>query len=138
MSEDGPTTFNGLLHTPEARMDDRVVSATFATPADANTARDRLIEGGIAADRITIVDNAGDSRSIREALKPEDQGILGKVREAIVPDDSKTATRKAAANNASIMEVRPAKSEVETVVRIIEASHPSLFDASLERWRNVG
>ena len=64
--------------------------------------------------------------------------MFAKGREALLPDDSKTGTLKAARQADAILEFRPAKQEVERAIKIIEASHPRQFDASLERWRNIG
>jgi len=133
-----PTTENGPLHTPEATLDDRLIRATYATADGAQAARQRLIEGGLAAERISIVSDAAGSDTVQAALEPKDEGVLARIREAILPDDSNTATLKAARNNEAILEVRPTKDEVESAVWIIEASGPSHFDADLERWRSAG
>ena len=97
-----------------------------------------LIEAGFASDRITIVDNAAENANVGDTLAPDEKGLFAKVREALAPDDSKTSTLKAARKGDAILEFRPEKQEVEQAIRIIEASHPQQFDASLERWRNIG
>lgn len=138
MTDQSPTTVNGPLHTPEANLDDRLIQATYATPGEADTARNRLIESGIAADRIRVIADAVDSDGVQDTLQPKDKGIIARVREALLPDDSHTATLKAAKHHEAILELRPVKEEVEQAVRIIESSNPSHFDAGLERWRNAG
>ena len=136
---DGPTTINGPLHTPEADIGDRAMTASFATPAEAQAARQALIDAGIAADRITLAEHAAESPAVQEAMRPADSGsIVGRIREAILPDDSQTGTRDAARNDDAILNVRPSKEEVETAVRVLEAAKPRMFDADLERWRNAG
>jgi hypothetical protein len=135
---DSPTTENGPLHTPDATLDDRLMRATFATPSDAQSARERLIEGGMAADRVNIIENAAESPGVRDTLQPKDQGVWARVRETILPDDSNTATADAARHGEAILELRPTKEEVEFAVRIIKDCNPTHFDASLERWRNSG
>ncbi len=135
---DSPTTENGPLHTPDATLDDRLIQATFATAADAQVARDRLVQAGVAADRISIVDNATESAAIQADLQPKDQGVLARIREAILPDDSNTATIKAVRHGEAILELRPMQEEVEAAVGILESSDPVHFDAGLERWRNAG
>ncbi len=135
---DSPTIENGPLHTPEASLDDRLIRATYAAPGDAQAARERLIQAGIAADRVTVIDNAADNPDIQAALQPKDQGVLARIRETILPDDSNTATLKAVKHDEAVLELRPAKEEVELAVSILENSNPVHFDAGLERWRNAG
>ncbi len=136
MTDQGPTTVNGPLHAPEAALDDRLIRATYATADEAQAARDRLIQSGIAADRINVISDAGDSSSVQAALEPKDQGLVARVRDALLPDEGSNAIRKAAANHEAILELRPAKEEVEPAVKIIEATNPTRFNAELERWRN--
>ena len=138
MTDQNPTTINGPLHTPEADLDDRRMEAAYSNVALAEAARDRLIEAGIAADRIRIVDKATESANIKDRLAPDDKGIVARVREALMPEDSNAATRDAAKSGDAILTLQPARADVERVIGIIEASHPSHFDASLERWRNIG
>lgn len=134
---EGPTTMNGPLHTDEADLGDRAIVASFATPQDAKAAQDALTNAGIDAARITIMDHAAGSPSAQAATQPADQGILGRLREAILPEDSENATRAAVQNDEAILALRPLPHEVENAVRILQASHPTHFDADLERWRNA-
>ena len=135
---DGPTTMNGPLHTDEATVDDRAIVASFATPTAAQAAKQSLIEAGIDAGRIAIVDHAAGSARIQSATQPADPGILGRIREAILPEDSETATRAAMRSDDAVLTLRPLPGEVEAAVRILKASNPSHFDADLELWRNAG
>jgi hypothetical protein len=135
---DSPTTENGPLHTTEATLDNRMIRATFASSSDAQAARTRLIQGGMAPDRVNVVDSAAESPGVQANLQPADKGVVARVREAILPDDSNTATINAAKHNEAVLELHPTKEEVEFAVRIIEESNPSHFDARLERWRNAG
>ena len=138
MTDQAPTTVNGPLHTPDSQMDDRLMRATYPTPHDAAAARDLLIQSGIAADRITVVDDASDSGEVDASLQPKDKSLVGRIREAVLPDDGTTATRSAVRGNEAILELRPEKAEVETAIRILQSCNPTHFDASLERWRNLG
>jgi hypothetical protein len=135
---DGPTTMNGPLHTDDANLDDRAMVASFATPDAAHAARQALVDAGIDAGRITIADHAAGNADIERVTKPADEGILGRIREAILPEDSETATRAALRNDDAVLTLRPLKQEVETAVRVLQAAKPSHFDADLERWRNAG
>lgn len=134
---DGPTTMNGPLHTDEADLGDRAIVASFATPQAAQSALQALVESGIDAGRITIVDHAASSPDAPAATQPADGGILGRLREAILPDDSTIATRAAVQNDEAVLTLRPLAHEVENAVRILQAAKPSHFDAELERWRNA-
>ena len=135
---ESPTTENGPLHTEEATLDDRLIRATYKTPDEAQAARALLMQSGVAADRVIVIDDAAGSADVQAALQPKDQGILARIRETILPDDSSAATINAVKQHEAILELRPTKEEVELAVKIIEGSNPSRFDADLERWRNAG
>lgn len=135
---EGPTTVNGPLHTPEATVDDRLISATFASTADADAVRERLVQAGIAPDRVAVGGNVGAARGTGAAERPADRGLIATVREMLSPEDSNTAFRDAARNDDAILELRPLPGEVEMAVQLIQAGNPTHFDAELERWRNKG
>lgn len=135
---ESPTTENGPLHTEEATLDDRLIRATYKTAEEAQSARALLVQNGVAEDRVTVINDAGGSADVQAALQPKDQGILARIRDTIVPDDSSAATINAAKQHEALLELRPTKEEVEMAVKIIEGSNPSRFDAALERWRNAG
>jgi hypothetical protein len=133
---DGPTTENGPLHTTQADLDNRLITATFASPADADAARDRLVHAGIDPARIAVVGHAAAEPHVRAALQPRDTGVISMIREALSPEDSNTALRDAVRKDDAILELRPWLEEVELAVEIIQASNPTHFDADLQRWRN--
>ena len=54
-----------------------------------------------------------------------------------MPDDSTTALRDAAANDETVLTLRPAADQVESAIGILQAANPHHFDAALERWRNT-
>jgi len=134
---DEPTTMNGPLHTAEADLGDRLMTASYATPTEAYQARERLIAAGIAAGRIVVADHSAASPEIQAATAPPDDGLLGRIREAVLPEDGLTATRAAFRRDDAILQVRPLPGEVELAVRTIQATKPARFDAALERWRNA-
>ena len=135
---DGPTTMNGPLHTSEATINDREMIASFATPDQAAAVRQQLIQAGIAADRVCVTDHATNDTTARQAGKPADDTLIGRVREAILPDDGAKSTLAAVQNDDAILTLKPLPEEVEMAVSIIEKAGPSHFDADLERWRNAG
>ncbi|MGI3779106.1 MAG: hypothetical protein ACRYGC_17590 [Janthinobacterium lividum] len=132
----GPTTENGPLHTPEATLDDRSMTATFRSMADAESARAALLAAGFADGSVTLA--GGASGGVQHAVAAPDQSLLGRLREAVLPDDSTTALRDAASNDETVLTLRPEAAQVEDAIRIIQAANPHHFDAALERWRNAG
>jgi hypothetical protein len=134
---DGPTTMNGPLHTDEANLDDRAMVASFSTSAAALAAKQTLIDAGVASDRIDIVEHAAGSPEAQAVTSPADPGILGRLREAILPEDSERLTRAAVRNDDAVLTLRPLPSEVEMAVGVLKAAKPSHFDADLELWRNA-
>ncbi len=129
---DGPTTFNGPLHTDEASLGGRQMTAYFANRAQAEATRDALVGNGVDPQGIMITDAAADAAG----LKPADDTIIGKIREAVLPDDGSRATRNAIKENLVTLKVALGDADADRVATIIQAGHPSHFDADLERWRN--
>jgi hypothetical protein len=134
--ENRPTTFNGPLHTKAANLDDRHMLATFDTPDAARLAQQRLVEAGIAEERIAVSVHAGDSGEV-EAAQHTATGMVGWVRDALLPDDNTRTLREAAREDQAVLEVRPLAGEADRIASIIEACGPRHFDPELERWRNA-
>ncbi len=133
----GPTTVNGLLHDPATTLDDRRIVAFYDTAAEAAAARDRLVEAGIGAARIAVAEAGADAVTAANARAP-DQGIVGKLREALLPDDDTTVHREAVARGQHVLTVVPQAADTDQVVTLLQATGPRHFDARLERWRNAG
>ena len=129
-----PTTENGPLHDPDVDLGDRSMTATFRSRAEAESARAALLAAGFADGSIVLA-GSGDA-GLGHAVEAPDQSILGRLREAVLPDDSTTALRDAAANGETVLTLRPAADQVESAIGILQAANPHHFDAALERWRN--
>jgi hypothetical protein len=54
------------------------------------------------------------------ALEPADDTILGKIREAILPDDGQTASRAATRDAHVMLTVIPEEATVDQVVHILQ------------------
>jgi hypothetical protein len=135
---EGPTTMNGPLHSDDATVDDRAMLAYFSTPAEAQAAKQALIDAGIEAGRIDVADHAAESAQVQSATTQADPGILGRLREAILPEDSQTATRAAIREDDAVLTLRPTRAQVEIAVGVLNAAKPNRFDADLELWRIAG
>ena len=127
---EGPTTFNGPLHDDAASVDARQIKAFFATRQEAEATRDALAADGLDTGRIAITD------ADTAPLEPADDTLIGKVREAILPDDGQRGERAAAHEKLVTLVVTPHEDDADRIVAIIQAGKPRRFDADLERWRN--
>ena len=128
----GPTILNGPLHTDEVSLSDRKITAYFASAAEAKATQDALLAAGIPSDRISLADATVEAGN----LAPADDTIVGRIREAIFPDDSQSATHKAVSEGDVMLTVWPELEHTDRAIGIIQAGKPSHFDADLERWRN--
>ena len=135
---DGPTVVHGLLSNQPEMLDDRHITAQFADEAAASAARHALLAAGIADSEIQIIPHAAQSREAKADTKPADDTLIGRIREAVLPDEASAGARAAVETDAAILNVTPTREQVETVVRTLQASNPTRFDADLERWRNKG
>jgi hypothetical protein len=135
---DGPTTVHGPLANQPESLNDRLITAQFATAAAADSARHALLSAGIPDSSVRIIAHAAESPAVKADIKPADDTLIGRIREAILPDEASAGQRVAVAQDNALLNVTPSRDQVETVVRILQASHPVRFDADLERWRNKG
>ncbi|MBV9735044.1 MAG: hypothetical protein JO209_03970 [Acidisphaera sp.] len=138
MAEDRPTTENGPLHDPAVDMDDRRIVAMFDNPERARAARASLLQSGIPESALNLMEHAAADVNAAASARPTDDSVLGKVRAAVLPDDDTLTYSEAVRRGHAMLTVHPAPEQVETVVRVLEASKPLHFDARLERWRNAG
>ena len=129
---EGPTTFNGPLHDDAASLDARQIKAFFATRQEAEATRDALVTSGLDAGRVAITEADAEAA----ALRPADDTLVGKIREAVLPDDGQRGERAAVREHLVALTVTPADSDADRIIGIIQAGKPRRFDADLERWRN--
>ena len=80
------------------------------------TARAALLAAGFADGSVTLA--GGASGSVQHAVAAPDQSLLGRLREAVLPDDSTTALRDAASNDETVLTLRPEAAQVEDAIRI--------------------
>jgi len=135
MHEDTPTTMNGPLHTAEIDRSDRRITALFDGESEAGAARHKLAAAGIADDRITV-EKAAENTAIVASSHAPDHGVIGKIRDAVLADESTNVQRRALADGSYVLNVKADPSDTETVVGILQGCNPRNFDARLERWRN--
>jgi hypothetical protein len=136
MHEDTPTTMNGPLHTDERDRSHRQITAIFDSEHAAMQARDKLAAAGIAGDRITV-EKAADNATIVASSHAPDQNILGKIRDALLPDEGTKVQHDAIALGHHVLSIKTDPSDTEKAVGILQDCNPASFDARLERWRNI-
>jgi len=136
--DDSPTTINGPMHNPAADLDDRRIVAIFETSEAARTAFVRLLEIGIPAERMHLMEHAAEDVDAAATAEPADKNLIGKVRNALWPDHGTETYAEAVKQGEPMLTVHPLAEETDAIVRVLEAAHPKHFDPRLERWRNSG
>ncbi len=91
--DDSPTTVNGPLHNPAADLGERRIVAIFGDLAQAREARERLLQLGIPAERIELVEHAPADREAAAASEPADKNLIGRIRNTVWPDHGAEAYR---------------------------------------------
>ena len=134
--DDKPTIENGPLHDPETTLGDRRIVVFYDDADQAGRARKVLIQAGVEEGRIEVNARAeGDDEIAASACLP-DRSLVGRLRDALVPDETTKLPREAIRDGQAIMAIVPRPEDTDRIVAIVETTHPRHFDARLERWRN--
>lgn len=136
MQEDTPTTMNGPLHTADIDRSDRRITALFDAEPAAAQARDKLIAAGIASARMPVEKAVENTEMVANTRAP-DQGVIGKMRDVLLPDEGTKIQRDAVAHGSYVLNIKADPSDTEAVVGILQRCNVRNFDARLQRWRNM-
>jgi len=131
------------LYDPN-RHDNQIV-AVYENRAQAEAARDALLNAGIPQTAIEVLDQTsgdaapGASRIEDRNTGMQDEGFWGAIKNLFAPDEDYTAYHHAIhRGHAMVLVVPNANMDRHRVIEVLEASGPIDFDAKLEQWRQSG
>jgi len=131
------------LYDPN-RHDNQIV-AVYETRAQAEAARDALLNAGVSQGAVEVLDQtsgdavAGESRVEDRNTGLQDEGFWGAIKSLFVPDEDYHAYHHAIGRGHAMVLVTPnAQMDRHRVIEVLEASGPLDFDAKLEEWRQAG
>ena len=128
------------LYDPN-RHDNQIV-AVYENRAQAEAARDALLNAGIPQTAIEVLDRtSGDAAPGESRIEDrnQDEGFWGAIKSLFVPDDEYNAYHHAIGRGHAMVLVMPTGNmDRSRVIQVLEASGPLDFDAKLEEWRQAG
>ncbi len=118
---------------------DNQIVALYDTMAEANQAKQTLVNAGIEGGSIQVMDKATDSMAGGVDYESGNQGIWGAIKSLFVPDDEAHAYSHAIDKGHAMVVVSPNRtSNREQIIHVLESTNPIDFDAKLEEWRQSG
>ena len=122
-------------------MASRVITALFDTLADAERARARLIEVGIARDQISIVaqDTSGTTTgSTATERSHRAGGFLDTLANLFLPDEDRHTYAEGIRRGSHLLTVRAVDENIDRVISILEECRPVDIDQRAQEWRSTG
>ena len=126
-------------------MASRVITALFDNLADAERARARLIEMGIARDQISIVAQgtggtaagATTGTTVTEQSRKEG-GFFQALADLFLPEEDRYTYAEGIRRGSQLLSVRAVDANIDRVVAIIEECRPVDIDQRAQEWRSAG
>ena len=118
---------------------DNQIVALYNTMADANAAKQALVNAGIDGGSIQVMDKSADSMAGGVDYESGNQGMWGAIKSLFVPDEDAHAYSHAIDKGHAMVVVSPNRtSNREQIIHVLEGTNPIDFDAKLEEWRQSG
>jgi len=128
------------LYDPN-RHDNQIV-AVFESRTQAEAARDALLNAGIPASAVEVLDRtSGDAApgATRVEDRNQDEGFWGAIKSLFAPDEDYNAYHHALGRgHAMVMVIPTGGMDRHRIIEVLEAAGPLDFDAKLEEWRQSG
>ncbi len=114
------------------------VVAMFETLERARDARERLLEEGVSASDMDLVNRDADTAHSNFEYDRSDEGFWGAVKRFFVPDADAPGYAEGLKRGHAMLTVRPPANLHDRVVEILETFDPIDFQARQEEWRKTG
>ena len=118
---------------------DNQIVALYDTMAEANAAKQALVNAGIDGGSVQVMDKSADSMAGGVDYESGNQGFWGAIKSLFVPDEDAHAYSHAIDKGHAMIVVSPSRtSNREQIIHVLEGTNPIDFDAKLEEWRQSG
>ena len=118
---------------------DNQIVAVYDTVAHANAARDKLVQAGVSASAIQVVDQSSSTSTTTSSTNVADEGIWGSIKSLFAPDDELHGYAEGVRRGHAVLTVNPSgQSDRSHIIDVLESTDPIDFDAKLEEWRQAG
>ena len=118
---------------------DNQIVALYDTMADANAAKQALVNAGVDGGSVQVMDKSADSMAGGVDYESGNQGFWGAIKSLFVPDEDAHAYSHAIDKGHAMIVVSPNRtSNREQIIHVLEGTNPIDFDSKLEEWRQSG
>lgn len=118
---------------------DNQIVALYETRADAESARQKLLDAGIDNAALRVMDKEADTMAGGVDYDAGDQGLWGSIKSLFVPDEDAHGYRHAIGVGHAMLVVTPSvTANREQIIDLLEATNPLDFDSKLAEWRQSG
>ena len=118
---------------------DNQIVALYDTMADANAAKQALVNAGVDGGSVQAMDKSADSMAGGVDYESGNQGFWGAIKSLFVPDEDAHAYSHAIDKGHAMVVVSPSRtSNREQIIHVLEGTNPIDFDSKLEEWRQSG
>jgi uncharacterized protein (TIGR02271 family) len=119
-------------------MTDRTLTAMYDTRGAAETARDQLIELGVAVDAVAIRGVEGGETAASSTTAAEDRGFWASLSDLFMPDEDRHTYAEGLNRGGYLLSARVPDGLQDAAADILEASDPIDLDQRSETWRQGG
>ena len=125
------------LYDPNTQ--DNQIVALYNTMAEANQAKQMLVNAGVEGGSVQVMDKSADPMAGGVDYESGNQGMWGAIKSLFVPDEDAHAYSHAIDKGHAMVVVSPSRtSNREQIIHVLEGTNPIDFDAKLEEWRQSG
>ena len=118
---------------------DNQIVALYDTMADANAAKQALVNAGVEGGSVQVMDKSADPMAGGVDYESGNQGFWGAIKSLFVPDEDAHAYSHAIDKGHAMIVVSPNRtSNREQIIHVLEGTNPIDFDSKLEEWRQSG
>ena len=119
-------------------MTDRTLTAMYDTRGAAETARDQLIELGVAVDAVAIRGVEGGETAASSTPAAEDRGFWASLSDLFMPDEDRHTYAEGVKRGGYLLSARVPDGLQDAAADILEACDPIDLDQRSETWRQEG
>ena len=116
----------------------RTVTAFFDTRAEAESARTRLNQSRIDADRVQIIDKNNSGPGAGSGGTSEDQGFWSSMKSAFMPEEDSVAYEEGMRRGGYLLCAQVDEDQADAAIRILDEGGSVDFDQRQEQWRTEG
>jgi uncharacterized protein (TIGR02271 family) len=115
----------------------RKITAVYDSKADAQTAREQLLERGVRQEHIEIIDQGAPGYS-GASTTAQHKGLWASIKEMFVPDEDRRAFEESIRRGGYLLVASVEAEQADTALEALEGSNAVDLERRQEQWRAEG